>query len=208
MDVLGGDLCPHGVILRMVARDVDVGVAGVPALGGEVRVALEGDGEIRRLIRAHFHGPLVAAVFGTPRRDEFVAPDRETGLVVPIDVEGEAVLGGPPRARVHPQESHLVHEPVHEHGSLGGERSAAGLVVETEPGGDGTPARRILDREAQHAMGGRDGRGVAALDLDVAQGDPLRAADGEVGVADSVRGETGALERHPGRGERRAGRGA
>ena len=207
VDVLRRDLRPHGVVLRVVARDMDVGVAGVPPLRGEVRVALEGDGEIRRLIRAHLEGPLVAAVLGAARRDEFVAPDREAGLVGTVDVEGEAVFGRPPRARVHPQETDLVGEAVDEDGALGGERSATGRVVEAKPGGDRSPARRILHRETQRAVAGRDGRGVAAHDLDVAQGDPLRAADGEVRVADAVRGEAGALQRHPGGGEHRAGRG-
>ena len=150
---------------------------------------------------AYFDGPLVAAVFGAARRDEFVVPDREAGLVLAVDVEGEAVFRGPPRARVHPQEPDLVDEAVHEHGALGGKRSAAGFVIQTEPCGDRTPARRILDQQAQRAVAGRLGRGVAAHDLDVAQRDPLRAADGEVRVADAVRGEAGALERHPGRGE-------
>ncbi len=48
---------------------------------------------------------------------------------------------------------------------------------------------------------------MAPHDFDVAQGDPFRAADREVGVADPVRGEAGAVERHPGGGERRVGLG-
>ena len=74
--VFGGHETPDRRIRHFVARDVDVRIARVPAFGGQIGIALEGDGRLRGLIFFHLDLAAPGLELGAARRDQLVGADR------------------------------------------------------------------------------------------------------------------------------------
>ena len=180
MHVLGRHLRPRVFVADGVPLDVDVGIAGVPAAGRLVDVTIEGDRDGAGLAGPDLDLPVMDAVLDAAGDHQLIRPGRHPGLVAAVHVERLPVRHRPEGAGSDPESPDLVGVAVHEDRVVRRQGHPAGRVEETDAGGHRTPRCGVGDLEADLADRRRRLGGAAPGNLDVAYGQALAAADGDV----------------------------